>query len=221
MSSTSETWRPVLNFEGYYKVSDHGNVRSLDRDVYAGRGRTRKSLGRVLSIYRGNYSKVRLKVDGSGWTKNVHSLVAAAFIGPVPEGLEVCHNNGDPHDNRLTNLRYDTRSGNMHDRIVHGTAYSRRNQPECRNGHPWVDGSYYIDKDKGTPICLVCDRERHRQRVLRKHELNGSVPRAERIECYYGHPLDGLSNVGKRFCKTCAREATRRAYWKKKAADTG
>lgn len=217
MGSTSETWRPVLGFEGYYEVSDHGNVRSLDRMVYAGRGRTREARGRVLSIYTGDsYSKVRLKVDGTGSTKNVHNLVADAFLEPPPRtGLDVCHNNGNPHDNRVENLRYDTHSGNMSDRIEHGTAYSRRTKPECINGHIYVDGSYYVDKGNGKRVCLVCDRERHRHRVDRKHELAGTVRRSERTKCVHGHALDGVSSRGKRFCKTCQREAQRRYRAKK------
>lgn len=46
----------------------------------------------------------------------------AAFVGPCPEGLEVCHLDGDPLNNRLSNLRYDTRSANNLDKVGHGTA---------------------------------------------------------------------------------------------------
>jgi hypothetical protein len=50
----------------------------------------------------------------------VHSLVMLAFVGPRPDGLEVCHNNGVASDNRLSNLRYDTRSENNVDSSKHG-----------------------------------------------------------------------------------------------------
>lgn len=26
-------WKPIKGYEGYYEVSDHGDVRSLDRDI--------------------------------------------------------------------------------------------------------------------------------------------------------------------------------------------
>ena len=42
-----------------------------------------------------------------------------AFIGLPKEGLECCHNNGDKHDNRIKNLRWDTRSANMLDAVEH------------------------------------------------------------------------------------------------------
>jgi hypothetical protein len=43
----------------------------------------------------------------------VHRIVAAAFIGPCPDGLEINHKNGIKLDNRAENLEYTTRSANM------------------------------------------------------------------------------------------------------------
>lgn len=51
----------------------------------------------------------------------VHVLMMEAFVGPRPPGHYVCHNNGDPADNRLENLRYDTPKGNSADASRHGT----------------------------------------------------------------------------------------------------
>jgi len=44
------------------------------------------------------------------------------FVGPRPPRMEACHNNGDPFDNRLKNLRWDTTRNNQLDRIKHGTS---------------------------------------------------------------------------------------------------
>jgi hypothetical protein len=51
----------------------------------------------------------------------VHRLVLSAFVGSCPEGLEGCHFDGNPFNNRLVNLRWDTRLANTHDSIRHGT----------------------------------------------------------------------------------------------------
>lgn len=51
----------------------------------------------------------------------VHRLVLEAFVGPCPEGMEACHNDGDCTNNRLENLRWDTRLSNIHDKQAHGT----------------------------------------------------------------------------------------------------
>lgn len=47
--------------------------------------------------------------------KPVHQLVALTFLGPCPQGQEVLHNNGNPKDNKVSNLRYGTRTENILD----------------------------------------------------------------------------------------------------------
>lgn len=51
----------------------------------------------------------------------VHRLVLAAFEGQQPEGMECCHNDGNPANNHIDNLRWDTKSANSLDRHQHGT----------------------------------------------------------------------------------------------------
>jgi hypothetical protein len=43
-----------------------------------------------------------------------------AFVGEPHKGQEACHNNGVKTDNRLCNLRWDTRHANSRDRVAHG-----------------------------------------------------------------------------------------------------
>ena len=50
----------------------------------------------------------------------VHVLVLEAFVGPRPAGYDACHDNGNKRDNRLTNLRWDTRSNNVKQRAAKG-----------------------------------------------------------------------------------------------------
>lgn len=51
----------------------------------------------------------------------VHRLVLLTFVGPCPDGMEACHNNGVRTDCRLENLRWDTRKNNHTDKWLHGT----------------------------------------------------------------------------------------------------
>lgn len=56
------------------------------------------------------------------WRVTVHRLVLEAFIGPRPPGMYGCHNNGNPTDNRLRNLRWATPRENVADMHRHGTS---------------------------------------------------------------------------------------------------
>jgi hypothetical protein len=43
--------------------------------------------------------------------------------------MVACHNDGDPTNNALPNLRWDTQAGNLADRLAHGTL-GRKLTPE-------------------------------------------------------------------------------------------
>lgn len=122
-----EQWRDIPRWEGKYQVSDRGNVRSLDRVVIAfspkGVLAERKYRGKQLAVCVGKkgYALFCLVENTRKEYRYGHDLVAEAFIGPRPPGLEVCHGNNIRNDNTLCNLRYDTRSANAQDRHVHGT----------------------------------------------------------------------------------------------------
>jgi len=50
---------------------------------------------------------------GRGNSRLVHQLVLEAFKGPCPPGMECLHKNHTPGDNKLSNLKYGTRSENI------------------------------------------------------------------------------------------------------------
>src|SRR3546814_17334982 len=81
----SEEWRPVVGFEGLYEVSDQGRVRSLDREVRSGPGRTRKARSHILKPSAGQdgYLRVNLWQDNTYRSRTVPSLVAEYFFGLV------------------------------------------------------------------------------------------------------------------------------------------
>lgn len=121
-----ERWADIEGFEGLYQVSDQGRVRSLDRVLSDGR----RWRGGLLSTKKGGgrHVCIRLCKDGKHHWRGLHRLVLTAFVGPCPEGMEGAHNDGTPANNALDNLRWDTRSGNHADKVVHGTsAHGERN----------------------------------------------------------------------------------------------
>lgn len=118
-----EIWKPVPGYEGRYEVSNMGRVRSLDRQVLC-TSDVKKSYvsyrkGQILRPGPSNYGHLSV-VLGRRQTRMVHDLVLRAFVGPPPAKHECCHNNGNPQDNRLENLRWGTRSENNIDAVKHG-----------------------------------------------------------------------------------------------------
>jgi len=121
---TQETWRAVLGYEGLYEVSDLGRVRSLDHYVRHRHGGNRLVKGQnraAVALKPYGYKVVHLSKNGATELRLIHRLVAEAFLGPCPLGLEVAHWDGDPANPRLENLRYATRSDNSRDKYRHGT----------------------------------------------------------------------------------------------------
>ena len=162
---TVEQWKPVRGYEGIYEVSSHGRVRSVDRTVTCSDGHVRSHKGKVLSAClskRGGYPLVSLCTQGKSQSHHVHSLVAEAFIGHRLEGTEVCHSDGDPTNNHLDNLRYDTSSGNELDKVRHGTHYSAA-KTHCPRGHElFAENIPPSIAKRGKRMCLACARAHSR-----------------------------------------------------------
>lgn len=208
-----EVWRPVVGYEGAYEVSNLGRVRSLDRWIERVTGARQRLRGRILSIqFDGRYESVRLKLGGAGRTVRVHQLVTEAFIGPRPDGMEVCHDDGDPRNNRVDNLRYDTHAANSQDRIKHGTQARRADSAvRCYRGHEYQSEADYYINSAGVVKCLICDRERGER--YRASKRNGPK-RSDRMLCKNGHPFDGIAKKSgggtQRTCSICRKECERR-----------
>lgn len=59
----------------------------------------------------------------------VHVLVLELFVGHRPEGMEACHTDGNPTNNHVSNLRWDTPQGNWADRKRHGRGCEGEKNP--------------------------------------------------------------------------------------------
>lgn len=138
-------WLDVPGWEGLYRVSDAGEILSVRS-------------GRLLSASRrtGGYPSVVLCRSGERAAWQVHRLVLTTFVGPCPEGLEGCHENDVRDDNRLTNLRWGTRSQNTWDKIRNGNhPFARRSH--CSAGHEYTAENTYR-RPNGTRQCRECMR---------------------------------------------------------------
>lgn len=187
----SSKWHSVPGWEGIYEVSNAGEVRSLDRIVEYSNGRKVTVTGKSLAPWadRSGHLNVRLYSGSSRKARGVHQLVMEAFLGAAPEGYEIRHLNGDPSDNRLSNLAYGTQSENNLDRVAHGTHHNA-NKSCCPRGHAFVrENLIESGLRAGKRQCKSCSRAR--ARIRRHPELAGEI---DRIADEYFAALQGDKN---------------------------
>ena len=102
-----EEWRDIKGYEGLYKVSSLGKIKSL--------GRYKRVL--IVKPNANGYLRLRLTKKGKVKNLNSHRLVAEAFI-PNPKNLPfVCHKDDNPCNNKASNLFWGTPQDNMDDKV--------------------------------------------------------------------------------------------------------
>lgn len=102
-----EEWLPIKGFEGYYEISNQGNVAKVT---------TSKRV--LLKPYanKNGYLRIKLTKDGKRKAFYIHRLVCHAFH-PNPDNLpEVDHINRVRTRNWSDNLRWVTREENLANR---------------------------------------------------------------------------------------------------------
>ncbi|MCP4159098.1 MAG: hypothetical protein GY760_03410 [Deltaproteobacteria bacterium] len=119
-----EIWKDIKGYEGIYKVSNLGNVRSLDR--YVGFKVRLKRKGQLLTPRPGSGKKIHYKFilsDKNGKRKEatVQILVAGAFLPPQPAWSDCLqHIDGDCKRNEVRNLKWWSLSKTQNEIIERG-----------------------------------------------------------------------------------------------------
>lgn len=102
----TEEWRPAPG-AAFYEVSSLGRVRSPRGPI-------------KMQADKAGYLRFSSRWSGISHTRFAHCLVAMAFIGPRPEGMEVDHVDGDKSNCRADNLEYVTHAENQRRAFARG-----------------------------------------------------------------------------------------------------
>lgn len=191
-----EIWKDIKDYEGSYQVSNIGNIRSLDREVFNNGNKSLCNVkGRVLKPTKdkGGYLYVSLvKNKVAVKSVKIHRLVAFHFCDGYREGLEVNHIDGIRDNNIFTNLEWVTRSENIRDTYKRGrnTNGEKNNASKLKNEDIGVIASLY---DSGIKQSIIANAYGVSQvtisNIIRnKHYKNGLIEKGlaeepEKEEC--------------------------------------
>jgi hypothetical protein len=114
---SEEVWKPIPSLEGHLASSWGRILRVADQ--------------KILKVHM-NDGYLYVAVAGKHY--RAHRLVAEAFLGPCPEGMQVCHINCIRHDNRIENLKYGTPSENALDSVLDRLRRKKMPPPEPLSG---------------------------------------------------------------------------------------
>ena len=154
-------WKPVKGFEGFYEVSDKGEVRN------AKTGKLRK-----LYVKKNGYIDIDLyKNEGKPFYKRVHVLVAEAFI-PNPNNYPiVMHKDNNKSNNCVDNLKWGTLSENtkdayrdklfIHNKLLKYLVYNKQTGFEKE-----YIGAQSIKEDLGMGIDTISYYANHPDKVM-------------------------------------------------------
>ncbi|MGB5637215.1 MAG: NUMOD4 domain-containing protein [Waterburya sp.] len=110
-----EVFVDIRGYEGYYQVSNYGNVKSLDRVIKEKTGKTQTLKSRILKprTNPSGYYYVGLRKNGTRATFAIHQLLAQAFIPNPNNKKTVNHIDGNKLNNSVSNLEWTTYSENL------------------------------------------------------------------------------------------------------------
>ena len=125
-------WRDVAGFEGRYEVSNMGHVRTVPHyvDNHTGRILLKPRVLRPNVLQKGYLQVTISDSDSRRHARQVHRLVAEAFVERKDGCNQVNHKNGDKQDNRADNLEWTTNSGNQ----LHAWATGLQQPHYCGGG---------------------------------------------------------------------------------------
>ena len=114
--------QPHIEGETFALIDGHPCYAACsDGSIYSKRGGRWRVL--VGGIGDSGYRQVSLCRGNKPHTESVHRLIATAFHGPCPPGMQCRHLDGNKANNRPGNLAWGTLSDNARDKLLHGTTY--------------------------------------------------------------------------------------------------
>lgn len=146
-----EIWKDIPGYEGLYKVSNLGKIKSLSR-FRKGNNGARVPVKEIIlkqAVNKLGYAVVSLSKNGKRPQFRVHRLVAFAFLDNPRELPQINHIDGDKLNNKLSNLEWVTPKENT----KHAKSIGARDYAFGENSHY----AKLTEKDVERILRLVAD----------------------------------------------------------------
>jgi hypothetical protein len=108
------------------------------------------------------YGQVRERIDGKRTQTGAHRIIYRDTIGPIPDGMFVCHTCDNPPCVNPEHLFVGQPVDNTRDMIQKGRALFRERPTHCHMGHEFTPENTYTYSN-GKRMCRTCSREWRRQ----------------------------------------------------------
>ena len=138
MAKNKEVWKDIKGYEGVYQISNNGNLKSLERKVRDCKGERIVNERFMKFTVRSGYYNVVLRKQGHRESKQIHRLVAEAFI-PNPNNFPIVnHKDHNRKNNCVANLEWCTQK--------HNVGWSRDKMCKPKRKTYSLTGEKYISK---------------------------------------------------------------------------
>lgn len=106
-------WKDIKGFEGYYQISEYGEVKSLSRYIQK-YGKKHLTKDKILKPYKAGrgYFAVSFRKNNKTYRKYIHQLVGECYVNNINNLPILNHKDGNKENNYYRNLEWTTYSGN-------------------------------------------------------------------------------------------------------------
>lgn len=181
-----EEWIDIVDYEGLYKISNMGRVKTMPRRVYGITAQYRDIEEAIKRQFTSDskYLRVELSKDGVNKKYAVNQLVGIHFI-PNPENKpEVNHMYGNTFDNRWFNLEWATKSENRRHAITVLGAGTGSPWKNCKKeDHPMFGRR---GENAPSSIPIICNENGKRYVSIKEASVDLGIPATTIKYAIYG-----------------------------------